>query len=97
MPRDQRGVAVRPVFVSQHNACAILGFKTPRAFLEWLTSSGCRVVERGKDRLVHLDEAEATLLRSLNTTAQPVAGAAEQPGDVSAVLARIGRRVGGSR
>lgn len=97
--RESERPIVRPVFVSQHTAPTVLGFKTSRAFLEWLETSGCRVVERGKDRLVQVDEAEAALLRTSNSVAEAHVASidATEPVTASAVLARIGRRMGGAR
>ena len=89
--------AIKPRFVSQHTAPSVLGFKTGRAFLEWLATSGCRVVERGKDRLVLLDEAEAALLKlaeGVDAASPPEASEVMSAADV---LARIGRRVAGAR
>ncbi len=86
----------RPVFVSQY-LFWILGFKTPRAFLEWLPVSGCRVVDRGKDRLVLLDEAEAALLRMANTGALETVPANAAAVTADKILASIGRRATGAR
>ena len=93
-----QSIAALPRFVSQHTAVAVLGFKTERAFLEWLAGSGCRVVERGKDRLVLLDEAEEALLRGV-AKSQPAAAERDEHAALTTaqVLARIGRRVGGVR
>jgi hypothetical protein len=49
--------APRPLYVTQHNAMAILGLK-PRAFLESLHAARARGVEiltRGRTRMVALD------------------------------------------
>ena len=84
--------------MSQHTAGAVLGFKTARAYLEWLATSGCRIVERGKDRLVLLDEAEQALLRLRCGVASVEDAHHEQPLTAGDVLARIGRRsAGGTR
>jgi hypothetical protein len=83
--------ALRPVYVSQHT-CNVLGFKNGRAYLEWLPTSGLRVVVRGKDRLVRLEDAEQALLR-LGEGDSPAATDDEQPATADAVLARIGRTV----
>jgi hypothetical protein len=91
-------VLIRPVFVSQHTAPAVLGFRSARAFLEWALSSGCRVVERGKDRLVLVEEAEAALLRSgVEQDETPASPPEDEPQSAAAVLARIGRRQAGAR
>jgi hypothetical protein len=74
----------------------VLGFKTGRAFLEWLATSGCRIVERGKDRLVLVEEAESALLRATISGGSPLAGD-EEPLTTAAVLASIGRRAAGTR
>ena len=96
--QSSKSIAVLPRFASQHTASAVLGFKTARAYLEWLATSGCRVVERGKDRLVLLDEAEEALLRGLRD-AEPSAADRDEHASLTPaqVLARIGRRVGGVR
>jgi hypothetical protein len=54
-------VAVRPSYVSQHNAREVLAFKTGEAFLRWLPTSGCEVFGCGKDRRVRLDDAERAI------------------------------------
>ena len=95
--QTRKSNTVVPRFVSQHTAPAVLGFKTGRAFLEWLAISGCRIVERGKDRLVLLDEAEAALLKTAGGEGAASAPASDDLVTASAVLARIGRRVGGGR
>lgn len=83
--------ALHPVLVSQHT-CSVLGLK-PRAYLEWLPGSGCRVFVRGKDRLVRLDDAVAALTRSPGGTVDETA----DDGDpdlttADGVLARLGLR-----
>ena len=95
--QSANSIAVLPRFVSQHTASAILGFKTARAYLEWLAKSGCRIVERGKDRLVLLDEAEQALLRLSGSASSGDDAHDEQPLTAGDVLARIGRRAGGAR
>jgi hypothetical protein len=93
--KASRFVPVRPTFVSQHTAPAVLGFKNARAYLEWIAAAGLRVVARGKDRLVLLDEAEAVLLRDGPSTSESTP---EQPDTCDAVLRIIGRRRrGGSK
>ena len=95
--QSANSIAVLPRFVSQHTASAILGFKTARAYLEWLAKSGCRIVERGKDRLVLLDEAEQALLRLSGGAASVDETDHEAPVTAADVLARIGRHAGGVR
>lgn len=90
------GPPVRPAFVSQHTAPAVLGFKNARAFLDWLPKSGLRVVERGKDRLVVHDDAVSALAgdrpdEPVNVPSR-LSGAATQPETSDEVLAALGRR-----
>lgn len=91
--RERQPVALRPSYVSQHTAPSILGFATARAYLEWLATSGCRVIARGRDRLVRLDDAE----RAIDAMGPPAAdvepaAAHDEISSVDDVLARIGRR-----
>ena len=63
-------ILARPVFVSQHTAPLVLGFKSARAFLEWLPALealGFKVIPRGQDRLVALEDAVAALAASAQT------------------------------
>lgn len=98
-PTRARSIAVRPAFVSQHTAPAVLGFKNPRAYLEWLATSGIRVIVRGKDRLVLLDDAEAALVGVVDVASNEKERT--QPGpqltSVDAVLHELGRRRIGAR
>jgi hypothetical protein len=88
--RKVTAMALRPVLVSQHTAPVVLGFRSARAFLEWLPQSGCRVITRGKDRLVALEDAEAALLRGQQST--ECADTSTEPETSDAVLARLGRK-----
>lgn len=90
--------AIVPRFVSQHTAPAVLGFKTGRAYLEWLETAGCRVVSRGKDRLVLVSEAEEVLLRDAGDGTAPLPSSADEPVTPERILASIGRtHAGGAR
>lgn len=107
MKNDTRGnrsrkdpVAVRPVFVSQHTAPAVLGFKNERAFLEWIAVAGILVVARGKDRLVRLDDAEAALVRMASSpSSESPPGTEDATVTVSSILRSVGyrQRAGGTR
>lgn len=98
--------AVQAVLVSQHTAPAVLGFRSARAFLDWLPTAqrrGCKVLERGKDRLVALDDALAALAAATDVAKVPtdVVEEVRQPSSESEVLAELGLRplrlVAGSR
>jgi hypothetical protein len=89
---ESPSVALAPLAISQHTSAA-LGFKTPRAFLEWLIENGVPHVRRGKDRIV-----EATIaLEHLRAAAQKGDEGKHRPvtdvdDEVDRVLATIGRR-----
>lgn len=82
-----------PVCVSQHTA-HVLGFKTGRAYLEWLVANGVPHIARGKDRLVETTVALEYLRRSaaLPSNAVEKSDIPEEVDEADRVLAAIGRR-----
>jgi hypothetical protein len=81
-------MVVNSLAISQHNASAVLGFRSGRAFREWVIAEGVPHIRRGKDRIV-LAEVALKYLRP----AEPAAAKPEEPVDeCDRVLAIVGRR-----
>jgi hypothetical protein len=100
-PKGTRGIesrnSVNPRLVSQLNCGPAVGMN-PRRFLELLPLLGIPIARRGKLRLVQLDAFEAALMKLAETsTSDAAAIETDQPTTAAAVLARIGRRIGGAR
>jgi hypothetical protein len=70
----------------------------PRRFLELLPLLGIPIARRGKLRLVQLDAFEAAVMKLAETSTSDAATIeTDQPTTATAVLARIGRKLGGAR
>jgi hypothetical protein len=86
----------QPVYVSQFTAPALFGFKTERAFLEFIATQSVPRAKVGKQVLVEVEELR-TALRRLSVTGGDgaVEQALEEPdalGSADDVLARLGLR-----
>lgn len=90
-PIRKHDVPVAAVAVTQHTACAVLGFKNPRAFLDWVIANNVPHARRGMDVHVRVDVATAQL--HLDDEREEAAVKAGEPIDeADRVLAAIGRR-----
>ena len=92
-------VVVRPLFVTQNNAFALLGV-APRKFLESIAPKCERSTRIGKTVLVPVDEAERVILELGEAFGEHDAHGADhaeepQPETAAAVLRALGKELAG--
>lgn len=87
-------IVVRPLFVSQDSAFALLGI-TARKFLELVAPRCERVTRLGKSVLVSVDEAERVVgsMAVDSGDGEPVERDDDQPQSVDQVLAALGKEL----
>jgi hypothetical protein len=89
-------VAPQAIYVSQFTAPALFGFKTERAFLEFVVEHDVRRTKAGKTVLVEVEELRSVLRHHAITggdLAEPKsAGEPDSLGSPDDILARMGLR-----
>lgn len=95
--RSHPPVTAAPVFVSQHTAPALFGFKSADSFLAFVNKRlGDRLVRNGKTVMVDVDELRAALREMAAKDADASTAEAvdvDAPLTPAMVLARLGMRL----